>query len=293
MKDNRLLIYFFYDKDGIVDEYIPYFLRSIRGFCREICFVVNGFLGTESRDVVESCVDRIVIRKNVGMDAAAYQEVISLYGYEALARYDEVVCTNFTFFGPLFPLEAMFCAMEERECDWWTMCKWPRHHEIGSIPFVYAHVPSGFTVYRNTILSSMHFRRYWESLPPIDSYVASTLYHEQRQTPYYDKLRFRNAEYIDHVSLFDKEVVDFPLTYADELLRKGKAPLLKRRVFFRESDNYLYPHTLLNVLDYVRNHTSYPMRLILDNLRRTQKPLGLRGGRLARKCDLAIFESLR
>lgn len=291
MKDNRLLIYFFYDRDGVVDGYIPYFLRSMRGLCREICFVVNGILGTESRDLVESCVDRIIIRENSGMDAAAYREVISLYGYESLVRFDEVVCTNFTFFGPLFPLEEMFCAMEKRKCDWWTMYKWPIHHEIGSLPFVFAHVPSGFTVYRNTLLSSVHFRRYWESLPPTDTYETSCLYHEQRQTPYYDKLGFRNAEYIDHSSLFDEEVVHFPLSSADELLKKGRAPLLKRRVFFNESNSYLYPNALLNVLDYIRNHTSYPIHFLLDNLRRTQSPLRLRGDKLARKCDLAIFGS--
>ena len=32
----------FYDKDGIVDDYIPYLLKHLKLFCQEICFVSNG-----------------------------------------------------------------------------------------------------------------------------------------------------------------------------------------------------------------------------------------------------------
>ena len=30
----RLGIYFFYDKDGVVDDYIPFFLRQLKPFVR-------------------------------------------------------------------------------------------------------------------------------------------------------------------------------------------------------------------------------------------------------------------
>ena len=36
----RLVIYFFYDKDGIVDRYVPYMLEDMKKNCSEL-FVVD------------------------------------------------------------------------------------------------------------------------------------------------------------------------------------------------------------------------------------------------------------
>ena len=40
----RLIIYFIYDKDGIVDDYIIYMLNALRQNASEIVAVVNGTL---------------------------------------------------------------------------------------------------------------------------------------------------------------------------------------------------------------------------------------------------------
>lgn len=39
---NRIGIYFFYDKDGIVDDYVPYFLEKLKPFCRRLVVVASG-----------------------------------------------------------------------------------------------------------------------------------------------------------------------------------------------------------------------------------------------------------
>ena len=41
---NRLALYCFYDRDGIVDDYVIYFLRELRKTVSKICCVVNGKL---------------------------------------------------------------------------------------------------------------------------------------------------------------------------------------------------------------------------------------------------------
>lgn len=54
----RLMIYFFYDKDGIVDDYIPYFLKSFKPFCEKICVVVNGLLTNDSKKVLKEIANK-------------------------------------------------------------------------------------------------------------------------------------------------------------------------------------------------------------------------------------------
>lgn len=265
----RLLIYFFYDKAGIVDDYIPYFLRAAQGLCQEVCFVVNGLLSDEGRAKVEPLTTKILIRENKGLDAAAYQAAIFEYGFEKLAEYDEVICTNFTFFGPFYPLEEMFGAMRTRKCDWWTMYKWPIRYNF-PFSFTYSHLPSGFCVYRNSLVSSVHFRRYWESLSETNSYNDSVMFHEQRQTPYYEKLGFIGAAYIDGTPYQLPKVTHFPLELADRLLAEAKAPLLKRRVFFSDgTGGFPYSRAAKAILQWIPENSSYPISLVHKNMGRT------------------------
>ena len=46
---DRLVIYFFYDADGIVDRYVPCILEDIRKNCSELLVVCNGKLTPEGR----------------------------------------------------------------------------------------------------------------------------------------------------------------------------------------------------------------------------------------------------
>ncbi len=45
----RLAIYFFYDRRGIADRYVPYFLDDLKKNVSEIFIVCNGRLQEDSR----------------------------------------------------------------------------------------------------------------------------------------------------------------------------------------------------------------------------------------------------
>lgn len=45
----RLVIYFFYDKDGIADNYVDYFLNGLKGVTDKFVIVANGKITPESR----------------------------------------------------------------------------------------------------------------------------------------------------------------------------------------------------------------------------------------------------
>ena len=72
----RLMIYFFYDKDGIVDDYVPYFLEKFKPYCEEICTVVNGTVTDDSRKKLEKYSNIVLERENTGFDSGAYKHGI-------------------------------------------------------------------------------------------------------------------------------------------------------------------------------------------------------------------------
>ena len=57
----RLCIYFFYDKDGIVDDYVPVYLQAMQEFFSEICVVVNGKLTQTSEQKLKTFSDKLSI----------------------------------------------------------------------------------------------------------------------------------------------------------------------------------------------------------------------------------------
>lgn len=289
MDNNRLLIYVFHDEEGVVDKYVTFLLTSMRRICREICFIVNGGLTPESRSSVEPHVDRLILRENIGMDAAAYRYAIREYGYENLSQYDEVICTGHSFFGPFYPIEEMFQSMGERKCDWWSIYQYPASHNDNGTPFLYPHIPGRFVVYRNSILRNQAFRRYWESLPPTDTLEYLVLNHEQRQTPFYDRLGFVKSLYIDYMDLSNVQHTDFPQRYADILLQKGRMPLLPREVFFPKNGIYPYAKAIMHAIQLIKKNTSYPVQFITDNLRRTTKSTLHLRNTPSKRCYSAIF----
>jgi len=265
----RLGIYFFYDKDGIVDDYVPYFLERFKPFLSELCIVVNGNLTPQSRQKLEPFAEKILPRENTGFDAWAYKHALETYGYDALQQYDEVILCNYTFFGPFFPLENIFSKMDKITCDWWAPYKWPTQR-----PVKYHHLPSFWTAYRKTLLSSADFRHYWQTLHPISSYDDSTLYHEQRQTPYYDKRGYTSAVWMDHEKYRPFwQTSCWPLVCADRAVTEDGYPFIKRRNFYIDKGLFVYPHVILNIIPFLQEKTSYDWRLIIDDLQRTLPPL--------------------
>ena len=89
----RLAIYFFYDRRGIADRYVPYFLDDLKKNVSEIFIVCNGRLQEDSRKVLERY-GTVMRRENKGFDVWAYKSALESFGWEKLQSYDEVIMMN-------------------------------------------------------------------------------------------------------------------------------------------------------------------------------------------------------
>ena len=152
----RLVIYFFYDADGIVDRYVPYMLEDISRSCTELFIVCNGKLTSEGRETFRKLTPHIFVRENTGFDVWAYKESLEHYGWDQLKEFDEVVMMNSTIMGPLYPFSEMFDEMNQRDVDFWGITK---HHKYPSDPFhsisygyIPEHVQSHFIAVRNSMV---------------------------------------------------------------------------------------------------------------------------------------------
>lgn len=129
----RLGIFFFYEKNGDVDDFITYYLADLNKNLTELVVVCNGKLSEQGRAAFSQFTDNIIVRENKGLDVWAYKTALDSYGWAKLSEFDEIVMTNSTLMGPVRPLKEMFDAMwENRDLDFWGLSI---HHGAKSNPF--------------------------------------------------------------------------------------------------------------------------------------------------------------
>lgn len=270
----RLCIYFFYDKDGIVDEYVRFYLKAMREFCSDICVVVNGKLTKKSEKLLASVSDKLIVRKNIGFDSWAYKEALESYGFEYVSKnFDEVLLNNFTCFGPIGSFKPMFDKMNKEECDFWGHCRYlPSSGEMVNNVLIPEHLMSYFVVFKKSILISKDWCEYWETLKPIKDYDEARLYHEFRLTSYFEHRGFVSCAFCNELRCYQISGANPSVHDAYYELINDKSPLLKRKIFFSKNGKYIFYSKISqynDILYYIKKHGLYDLHLIFDNLLRT------------------------
>lgn len=272
----RLTIFFFYDKDGVVDRYIPHMLQDIVKNTSELLVVVNGALNEAGRWTFLQITPNLLVRENMGFDVWAYKAGMEYYGWDKLAEFDEVVFMNFTIMGPLYPFREMFEVMDKRNVDFWglTLFHNAPFDPFGKIEYGYLplHLQSHFIAVRSNMLKSESFQTYWNKRPMITCYEEAVCWHEAIFTKRFEDLGFTWDVYIDTRDMLDHSYS--PLLMAPvELVKNRRCPIVKRRSFFHNYYDFLdvsTGHMSAEILAYIRGNLNYDTDMIWENILRVQ-----------------------
>lgn len=270
----RLVIYFFYDADGIVDRYVPYMLEDIKRNCSEIFVVCNGKLTPEGRETFKKLTPNVMVRENTGFDVWAYKTALEHYGWDKLAEYDEVVMMNFTIFGPLYPFSEMFEEMNRRDVDFWGITK---HHKVDfdvfntcKYKYIPEHIQSSFIAIRRPLASSLEYQKMWKEMPMIHSYAESVGYYEAIFTKDFTDKGFMSSVYIDASDL--EGYTRYPLMMmSDELIKNRKCPIIKVKSFYQDYADILgdtIGNCTIDALDYIKLTHCYDIDMIWEHVLR-------------------------
>ena len=275
---NRVGIFAYYDADGIVDDYIPVLVGAVRPFCSYLLCVVNGELNEEGRQKLQAVSDEILLRPNEGLDITGYKEGL-FHLRKKVLQAEEVLFFNQTIFGPLTPLDEMFCEMNGRDLDFWGLTKhkglkadltetiWNKV-EYGYLP---PHIQSFFFAVRGDLLRAPVFWEYWETLPVIHDYMEAVSYHEVKFTKYFEDQGYRGEPYIDCADW--EQYTDYALMgMPAQTVQQKNCPFVKRKSFFT-------PRTAVlsvpqggagwQLYQQLAQNGTYPIELVLQNITRT------------------------
>lgn len=272
-KVKRKGIYFFYDKDGIVDQYVPYMLERVHEVVDEILIICNGQLNLKGQKVLEKY-GEVLVRENKGYDVWAYKEALYHIGWEQLEKYDEILLMNSTIMGPVFPLDQTFKQMSNLDVDFWGITK---YFKIDYDPFKCSkygylpdHIQSHFIVCRKSLVQSDHFHEYWDKMPMINSYEEAIGKHEAIFTKHFEDLGFKWDVSVDTEYL--REYSGYPLLMCPtKIMKEKQCPIFKKRSFFHNTADYLR-NTLgqqtTELYDYLKNETNYDVNMIWETILR-------------------------
>ena len=149
-------IFAHYDRDGIVDDYVLYYLKSLRACVDTLVFVTTAQINVDSASRVHSLGIEIVQRENEGYDFYSYKIGI---GIVPIDQYDVLILCNDSVYGPFTDIAAILNKMNERTGDFWGVTE--------SFDFAH-HLQSYFLVFKRTILQSASFQGFWNSLEMLE-----------------------------------------------------------------------------------------------------------------------------
>ncbi len=274
----RLLIYLTYDKQNVIDDYIGYFLNSMRALTDTIAVVCNMSGIKHGLYNLSNYADHIFYRENIGLDAGGFKDALCHFlGWDTVRLYDEVILANDSFYGPFDSMDKIFSEMESRSVDFWGLMKRGpgKYGSTGSDP---EHILSFFYVFQAPLIHSEEFQSYWEDMPYYRDYMTVVKEYERQLTRHFASYGYIYDTYADTAPNETSNLKNqfFQCDYLSfEMITKRNFPFLKRKQL---SYNTLYSQTQENPImsiEYIDKFTDYDAALIWKNLIRTQHPTNL------------------
>lgn len=266
---NRLCIYHVFDKDGIVDDYVFYALDSFREICQHIIVTVNGIIGESYRSRLEESGITVMVRDNIGFDHGAWKDAILKYVLDSDVKYDELILTNDSYFGPFCKWSDIYSSMEPKKLDFWGITK-GTSYDYGDIR-VPVHIQSYFIAIGSRMLHSEDFRKYWVDLPYAQSFMDCVAKDEGLFAKHFEDLGYKWDVFCETNPEKTGLMSATYLFNSDDMLPYYGLPLVKKKTFvrsYREITEFGLGEDIPKSLNFIRNNIGYDTKMITDNILR-------------------------
>ncbi len=261
---NRVLLYVHFNRHDKLSDYVLYQLQQIRSSYSKVIFITNSKISSSDKERLIGLYDGYIQRENIGFDFAAWRDGIESIGWGGLSKYDSLTLMNDTCFGPVYPMEEVYEAMEQRDgVDFWGLTE----HDAnivgmpgtnGYIPF---HIQSYMQVFNINVIKSKVFQKFWSNIQDYKDVTKVIQEYETQLTSILKDAGFSCNVFFDTQKYsVDNNIVDIQ-NYSEFLplvIMKNKVPLVKIKSFI---------HTPTKRIMRVIRKTQYPPQLIVNELK--------------------------
>lgn len=275
---NRLGVFIFFDRDGIVDDYVLYLLKSLKEATKDLIIVSNSYLSPAEKRKLESFSSKIKVRPNIGLDAGAFKDAYDEYK-EYFQQFDELLFVNDTFFGPFIPFKDICQTMDKKDLDFWGLsANYDSEDGYGFLPdhMIHSHIQTYFIAFRNTVLKSKAFNEYWEkyNVNKMNTFIDVVTKHEIQFTHYLEQAGFKWDVYTNLEKYHGQKLEENFNYYAYssyDLIKNCNCPFFKRKNLVFDKKDALYLNDGADAaksLHYLKENKLYDTNMIWKNILR-------------------------
>ena len=223
----RVAIFASFSNDGKIDDYVVYYLKSLKKVCDAIIFVADNPIEPNEAEKIKKYVTYAKFERHEEHCFGSYKR-----GYfyaldnNLLDNAEEIVFCNDSFCGPVYPFKKMFDEMDDREADFWSLLSDNRNEY---------YLDKSFWVFKNEVFNASEFTEFWKHIEkPINVKQFANKYEIMLTQILKDKgvvcdsyIRFTNDK-TQYPYMFGDNLAYFPLW----LLNQG-CPLVKLKTLYK------------------------------------------------------------
>lgn len=259
----RLCVFASFSKMSEVEDYVFANLEALRDFGFDIAFVTtaNRIQNADLERLARLCMC-VMRRENTGYDFGSWKAGILHSGID-LKKYDQLLLTNDSYYGPLFPWQQ---ALAVAKTDLYGITD---SHGIAY------HLMSYFVLYNKNILHSPEFLRAWQDVRMIPTILKTLVIYayEVGMSQKFQQAGFSISAYCaekelferlpQHAHLFNQTIIVH--RFWRELIELMHCPILKVDTFWRVFQGDTAWQTVLK-------ETGYDTQLIERHQKRLHAP---------------------
>ncbi len=144
-----------WDPDSIVDPYVLYYIQSLKNLGYIIILISTRPVDISDSDVMN--LDSILWRNCPGYDFTSWKAAFEYY--PSLFEASEILITNDSIFGPIYPLSDIHNKMSQQKYDFWGL--FASNEEL-------MHIQSYYIVFQSKTIKSQAFYDFFDSVDTID-----------------------------------------------------------------------------------------------------------------------------
>lgn len=240
IKHKRAAIFASYSKDFIINDYVVYYLESLREVVDAIIFVSDNYFPPSQIAKIVHLIDYYKCQNHREYDFGSYKRGLEiLEKNNMLDVFDEVVFCNDAVYGPIYPFAELFTKIEGvGSCyDFWGITNATQGDE---------HIQSYFYVFSKRVLQDDKFQSFLKNVKEEEKQYDVILNYETKLTRLLMNCGYKYNTIIDIKRFQINPAYNFeehPVT-----CMKYQSPFLKRKKVYISAQNHEGVLNTLNVL---------------------------------------------
>jgi len=262
----RAVVFAHYDKDNIIDDYVIYYLKSLKEICNKIIFVSACDIVPKEIQKLDNIADYAIYGRHDEYDFGSYKRgFLYLKENGILQDTESLIFANDSCYGPLFPLEDVFEKIDP--CDFWGITKNKFGMRRSGQKFVVCkrpHIQSYFMVFAPQVFNSEGFSQFMQSVTKQELKNDIVINYEIGLYEFLTNLGFKSDFYIkDYYNFSNATILKWR-----QLLTNGHSPYIKCNLLRQVYNSITVVDDWREVIE---KCSEYPTELIAKNLTRTMQ----------------------